>query len=131
MEKNSILENQQVIFRIHPSGRVLENRFPGIAVPPVGENLLDRVPDFLRPQDQFNHEHVLKGGALKGLMHLARKGKQSRMRAADPVHEAAHLWVDKWPQDEVTVIGHQLKTQKMNLVNVKPFMKDSIEASQS
>lgn len=67
------------LFRIDPKGRVLSTRFPGIAVPPVGENLLDMVPDFLRPQYEFNHRRVLGGDPIQGLMHLARKGERSLM----------------------------------------------------
>ena len=50
------------------------------------------------------------------------------MSATDPAHKTAHLSVDQWPQDEMIVIGHQLETEKLNLVNLKSFVKDSLES---
>lgn len=76
------IHSKSILFRIKPSGQVVENRFPGIAVPPVGENLMDMVPDFLRPQYEWNHARVLNQQPIRGLMHLARKGDRSLMWTA-------------------------------------------------
>ncbi len=50
------------------------------------------------------------------------------MRTTDAAHQATHLSVGQWSQDEVIVIGHQLKTEQFNLVNLKSFVRDWLES---
>lgn len=78
----------EALFRIEPSGRVISTKFPGVAVPPVGENLMDMVPSFLRPQYEINHNYVLNHGPIRGLLHLARKDVKSLMWASCFKHAA-------------------------------------------
>jgi hypothetical protein len=47
--------------------------------------------------------------------------------AAHPAHEPTHLAVHKRTQDEVIVIGHQLVRKQLYLMDLKRFVKDSLE----
>lgn len=50
-----------------------------------------------------------------------------RVGSADPRHESTHFTIDQRPQNQVVMIGHQLKRIQLDLMNLQRFMQDSLK----
>jgi len=48
--------------------------------------------------------------------------------AANPAHEATHLPIDQWSQDQMIVVGHQLAAVKFDFMDFQSFMQDAFES---